>query len=80
MKIGIKLLAVILASVLIGTVAATNLQQVYAPRECPGCGFEFNDNQTLDDRNSTTNVLRHNQSESSTLNLTNIDGSTLGKQ
>jgi hypothetical protein len=31
------LLSVIVASVLIGTIAATNLQQVYAPRECPGC-------------------------------------------
>ena len=29
--------SVIVASVLLGTVAVTNLQQVYAPRECPGC-------------------------------------------
>ena len=26
-----------MASVLLGAVAATNLQQVYAPRDCPGC-------------------------------------------
>lgn len=37
MKIGTKLLAVFLTSVVIGTVAATNLQQVYAPRACGGC-------------------------------------------
>jgi hypothetical protein len=37
MKTGTKLLAVILASVLMGTIAATNLQQVYAPRGCNGC-------------------------------------------
>ena len=40
MKIGTKLLSVVLASVLIGTVTATNLQQVSAPRDCPGC-LEF---------------------------------------
>ena len=40
MKIGTKLLSVVLASVLIGIVAATNLQQVSAPRDCPGC-LEF---------------------------------------
>ncbi len=40
MKIGTKLLAVVLVSVLIGTAAATNLHQVNAPRECPGC-LEF---------------------------------------
>ena len=32
--------SVIVASVLLGTVAATNLQQVYAPRGCNGC-IEF---------------------------------------
>lgn len=40
MKIGTKLLSVVLASVLIGSAAATNLHQVYAPRDCPGC-LEF---------------------------------------
>ena len=35
MRIGTKLLWVVLASVLIGTVAAINLQQVSAPRDCP---------------------------------------------
>jgi hypothetical protein len=34
MKIGTKLLAVVLASVLIGTIA---VNQVYAPRGCDGC-------------------------------------------
>lgn len=37
MKIGTKFLAVVLASVVMGTVAATNLQQVNAPRQCGGC-------------------------------------------
>jgi hypothetical protein len=37
MNIGTKLLVLVLASVLIGTVAAANLQQTYAPRGCDGC-------------------------------------------
>jgi len=37
LKIGTKFLGLVLASVLIGTVAATHLQQVYAPRGCSGC-------------------------------------------
>ena len=97
MKIESKILALVLASVLIGAVAPTNSQQVYAPRGCSGC-----DNQTIDDGNTTIStsateaalkgsekqkqlmndkeVLLLNQSESSSLNMTDINGSTLGKQ
>jgi len=59
MKIGSKLFALVLASVLICTVAATNLQQVTAPTGCSGCTefkkltheFEKNVINTVDDPN-----------------------------
>jgi len=35
--IGSKICVLMVASVLICAVAATNLQQVSAPRDCPGC-------------------------------------------
>jgi len=37
MKIRTQILTVMVATALLGAVAATSLQQVYAPRQCAGC-------------------------------------------
>ena len=37
MKICTQILTVMVATALLGAVAATSLQQVYAPRQCAGC-------------------------------------------
>ena len=37
MKIRTQILTVMVATALLGVVAATSLQQVYAPRQCAGC-------------------------------------------
>jgi len=37
MKIRIQILTVMVATALLGAVAATSLQQAYAPRTCAGC-------------------------------------------